>query len=102
MRIIARIPDLGAPAEAAGTRVAPGTRVAAVPRPRPRAGGLAAAAEAWTTWPVAALAVTAVVAWTLASWRDHARLVQQRGEVRLALEPGAAGRADAPEGAVVR
>jgi hypothetical protein len=107
MRIIARIPDLAAAPVAAEPPRDQAPRPAGgdpAPRPRPRAARLASTAEAALSWPVAALAMVAVVVWVLASWNDHARLQRQRGDVRLARESAApvTGTAAEHNGAVLR
>ncbi|MFM7107489.1 MAG: hypothetical protein ACKOZU_02615 [Planctomycetaceae bacterium] len=103
MPIIARIPDVSEREDAAPRREAHPERAW---RPLRRAGFLARLSDAWPTWPVAALAVVAVVSWFLASWNDHVRLERQRSEVRLASEPAASEAAStsppATGGAVVR
>lgn len=105
MRVIARIPDVSErtlPAPRGGEEpIAP--RRARAPRSR---GLLRRVSDACPTWPVAALAVVAVMAWLLASWNDHARLERQRSELRLARETAAGTECAAPDpaagGAVVR
>lgn len=110
MRVIARIPDASRPAAPRGPGQglgAPEAADAADPAPRPRRRGLVARLDdVWPTWPVAALAMIAVMAWMLASWNDHARLHRQRGQERMARKPSAAptepAAAAAPAGALVR
>jgi hypothetical protein len=107
MQVIARIPDGSEPAAPAVAAADAARRpvVAARPAPRPR-GAVPRRTRPWPSWPVAALAVIAVLAWIMATWNDHDRLRRQRGGTRLALEPAAASAgaepAAAPRGAVVR
>lgn len=102
VRVIARIPDVS---ERQATPAVGGGGASRSPgRPRPRGGILTGFTDSLPTWPLAALAILAVVTWVLASWNDQIRLERQRREMRVAREP-AAGR-DAPaagsDGAVVR
>lgn len=105
MQVIARIPDVSPAAESAGPAV-PALARPSRPVVRAPAGVLERVSDAWPTWPVAALAVVAVVTWMLASWNDQARLERQRSEMRLAREPAAVQRmvptGTSADGAVVR
>lgn len=116
MQVIARIPDVSLEPTTAASRAesAPG-RGGPVSRPRaaarPTAGSAAdrftdLLAAAVPTWPVAALAVIAVLTWMIASRNEHARLQRQRGEVRMACEPTGAPAGSSSEadggGAVIR
>lgn len=97
MRVIARIPDASLERTGAAT-------LAARTMPGPRRSGVGIRPRIDVTWPVAVLAVIAVLTWMLASWNDDVRLRRQRGEVRLAREPAASAPSPATTGggAVVR
>ena len=103
MRVIARIPDVSAPGTGGAVPSGTGRRAS---RPRARDGVLTGIVEGGFSWPLAALAVTAILAWVLASWNDHSRLRRQRGEFRLAREASTVSGAPDPAafgaGAVVR
>lgn len=104
MRVIARIPELATTPDAAAARAA---TAPAAPGPvrRPPCRGRAPGGLG-ITWPVAVLAILAVVSWVLASRNEHARLHRQRDEARIAREPAAApvdsSAAPSAGGAVVR
>ena len=103
MRIIARIPDVSEKVEPIGSTdpgVMPPPRTA--PLARHGAGFGTRLADACPTWPVAALAVVAVVTWMLAAWNDDLRLRQQRVEIRLAREAATSTSPDSGTEAVVR
>lgn len=104
MRVIARIPD--ASRERTGADPAGDTPpVTPRPVPGPRRGGSGICRRVDAAWPVAALAVIAILTWMLASWNDEARLRRQRGEMRVAREPVATPASTtrtAVDGAVVR
>lgn len=105
MQVIARIPDVTAPpadVSAPADVAAPAGRPARLDR----AGvDVVRPDRLRQTWPVAALAVAAAVAWALAARNEHLRLEQQRGELRVAREPFTPSGAAAPTaggGAIVR
>ncbi|MFM8952292.1 MAG: hypothetical protein ACKOOF_04420 [Planctomycetaceae bacterium] len=79
MDIIARFPRLRPLDDEATARpCAPAQR----PAPRPR--------QPFPTVSVAALAVVAAVAWSLAAWHESVRFASQQRPERLALEPPSA------------
>lgn len=90
MQVIARIPDVSVHGGASAAPESPADPRGPAPRQRGRDRILTGIGARWPTWPVAALAVIAVMTWMLASWNDHVRLERQRTATRLARQPGAA------------